>query len=135
MKQTSSPKASLWNQLYFVLATLLGLLCVVIGATTLLNTWLTASIFKVEEPRYNMPPQPYVETDRYQDSATTPQQKEDLARWQQDYKQWEEEQKNYSYEEMNRRRNYAWSLALLLTGAPVFALHAPTVFKRAKRDE
>ncbi|HYD34850.1 MAG TPA: hypothetical protein VD999_02185 [Vitreimonas sp.] len=134
--KTSAPKLSLWNQLYFVLATLIGLICLVIGISSLVNTWLLSSFFKVEEPRYSMPPQPYFDTTQFEKGRdVTAEQKESLALWQAEYKRWEEEQKNFDYQAQQRKRDYAWAIALILTGGPVFALHAPVVFRRVKREE
>lgn len=128
----SQPKSSLWNQLYFVLATMLGLVFLVIGSATLLNTMISTYVLPVKTPQYNAPPQPYVEVTKLSaNEDLTEDQRQALVAWQADYKRWELEQKNYDYEAENRRRSLAWSIAMLVTGLPVFALHAPVVFKRA----
>lgn len=131
-KSPSSTKSSIWNQLYFVLATLIGLICLVIGVSTLVNTVIGTYILPVKTPRFNAPPQPYVEIQTLNDRQDlTQDQRQALAAWQKDYQLWETEQKNYDYEAENRRRSLAWSIAMIVTGVPVFALHAPVVFKRA----
>lgn len=133
-RSNSSQQATTWlTQLYFVLASLLGLLCLVIGIATLVNTLLMTYVVKVKAPRYSQPPQPYVEVAQLEKTtALSPDEKEALARWQQDYELWEKEQRDYDYEAENRRRSLAWSIALIITGAPVFALHAPRVFGHHK---
>lgn len=129
MKAQTAPKTTVWHQLYFVLASLLGLLCIVIGLSTFVNTLLTSTVFKVTEQRYQLPPQPPIDVEGLtQDQNLDDAQRQALTQWQLDYQNWQEEQQNYSWEEQDRKRSFSWSLALLLTGAPVFALHAPVVF-------
>ena len=132
MKKISVSSFSVWLQLYFVCATLLGLVCLVIGVSTLINTFLTSTVFKVRE-NIAAPPQPYMEITKLQEPANlTPEEKQALAQWQADYSKWQRNQASYDFEAENRKRSLAWSLALILTGAPVFALHAPVVFRKAR---
>lgn len=134
MKAVTAPKPTLWHQLYFVLASLLGLLCIVIGLSVFVNTLLSSTVFKVNEQRYQIPPQPPVDISGVKtDPALSESERAALAQWEVDYKNWQTEQQNYSWEDENRKRSFAWSLALLITGVPVFALHAPTVFGWGKK--
>lgn len=129
MKTSVATKPTLWHQLYFVLASLLGLLCIVIGLSVFVNTLLSSTLFKVEEQRYQIPPQPPIDAVMLSQVQNLDEsQRQALTQWQQDYQNWQDEQQNYSWEAESRKRSFAWSLALLLTGVPVFALHAPIVF-------
>lgn len=126
-------KLSLWLQLYFVLASLLGLVLIVIGLSSLVNTLLTSTVLKVPSPRFNMPPQPYVETQRIKETeGLTEEQKQALEKWQQDYERWQQEEAKRDYASEERKRALSWAIAMLVTGIPVFAVHAPYVFKKAK---
>ena len=137
--KTTPPKPTLWHQLYFVLASLIGLICIVIGASVFLNTLLTSTVFKTNQPNYNMPPEPIsyqrqVAIDELKESdELTEEQKATVARWEKEYQRWEEEQRNFDWEANNRKQSFAWSLSLLITGVPIFALHAPVVFGWGKR--
>ncbi len=126
-------KVSLWYQLYFVVATLIGLVCIVIGVSSLLNNVIITYVVPVKSVHINPPPQPAIDTKMLLESEeVTPEQKQLLVAWETEYRDWEKTQKNYDYETENRRRSLASSVALLLTGVPVFMLHAPMVFKKAR---
>lgn len=140
MAKTSSSTVvalpSLWLQLYFVFASLLGLLLIVMGAFNAVNVGLTATVLKPAPDQFSrpMPPEPTFVTEKAaQDAELTEDQKAAVAAWEKEFQAWQESQKNFDYEAENRKRSMAFSIAMLVTGIPVFALHAPWVFKRAAR--
>lgn len=120
-----------WRQLYFVLSSLLGLVLIVIGATTLLNNVLQQSYFKPQ--RYpEMPPTNMAAEDalRYAQRSDLPaDQKQVMAAWTKDYESWKARQASYDPEAEQRKRALANGITLLLVGIPVFVLHAPFVFR------
>lgn len=136
MKTSTPTKVSLWNQLYFVLASLLGLICLVIGVSTAINTVLITSLLKVKTVP-TMPPNPVEIPDPKlgtREATLTPEQQQALESWRMEYQQWQKTQASFDYEAEQRKRDLAWSIALIITGAPVFALHAPVVFRRGSKE-
>jgi hypothetical protein len=132
-KAPQATKLSIWFQLYFVAATLIGLICLVFGSSSLINTLLTSTVFQVKSQKYSMPPQPAVfDKSVYNEGELTESQRIALENWERDYQSWQDEQKNYDYEAESRKRSLAWAVALIVTGIPVFALHAPVVFRKTK---
>lgn len=65
--------------------------------------------------------------------SLTPEQQQALADWEREFQAWQKDQQEFDYEAENRKRALAFSIAMLITGIPVFAAHAPWVFKRAAR--
>ena len=135
--QPSRP--SVWLQLYFVLASLLGLVLIVIGASTYLTTTLTQHYFKPVPPERPMPPAPYVNEEALrmiEDKNLSADSETEVAyqSWRSDYKMWQQDQQEspYDWEAENRKRTMAWSLAMLIVGAPVFLIHAPFIFIKMK---
>jgi hypothetical protein len=129
-----------WKNLYFVFATLLGLVLMVIGVVTATNTILTTYVFPVKSYPQGRPMDPPTmavsETKKLQESGElTESQKEALAQWEKDYARWQETEAKYDYEAENRKRSIANAIAMILAGVPVFALHAPFVFRTEKSSK
>jgi hypothetical protein len=129
-------KPSVWLQLYFVLATLIGLICLVFGVSSLVNTALTSTVLVVKSQHYNQPPMPPMADSKawLNSDELTESQRQSLTMWEADYERWKVEQKDYDYEAENRKRSMASAIAMIITGIPVFALHAPKVFKQFGRE-
>ncbi len=128
-----------WKTLYFVLATLLGLVLLVIGAVSGVNTLLTTYVFPVKSYPQGRPIDPpfyqQAELTRLKESEEiTAEQKQALVQWEQDYARWQEEESQYDYEAENRKRSLANSVAMILAGVPVFALHAPRIFTGERKQ-
>lgn len=123
---------SRWLQLYFVLAALLGLVLTAIGASMLVNTHLSSTVFKVESQRFSPPPQPALEMTKLDDKELTEAQKEALVEWEKEYKIWQESEKNRDYEAENRKRSYATAISFLVVGIPILLFHAPWIWKRSR---
>lgn len=136
VKNSEAPKRSIWLQLYFVLASLLGLVCLVIGLSTGINTLLISTILKVETTRtFSPPPAPYIDpaVKSAMGSSPSAELNAKFQSWQDEYARWEKEQQLTDWETQERKRSLAWSIALLITGLPVFLLHAPMLFRSAKQ--
>jgi hypothetical protein len=125
---------SLWLQLYFVFASLLGLVLIVFGTATLTNTLLKATVLKNDQARfYNPPPQPYIDSAKLEgNSELSDEDKEALTKWRQDYQAFQEKEATRDYEAEGRRDAVAFSIAVLITGIPIFALHAPVIFRQVR---
>lgn len=133
MADTSKP--SLWLQLYFVLASLIGLIMLVVGSSSLINTALTSTLLKTNTGNFqSQPPQPYLVSDKLEgmQDELSEEDRQALAQWRQDYKNWQDTEAKRDYQKEQRNQSIAWALALILTGAPVFFIHAPFVFRQAK---
>lgn len=119
-------------QIYFVLASLIGLILMVISGVTLSRLVLNELIGVKEYPSFSAPypvKDPGIIT--AETEGLTPEQKESLAQWEKEYADWQQREKEFNSEDQNRRRQIAESLAMLIVGLPVFGFHAPYVFKRA----
>lgn len=129
-------KQPIWLQLYFVLASLLGLVLIVFGTVSLTNLILTSTVLKSDSRQFSPPPpQPYLDSAKLVDNtALTEEERKTLERWTVDYENWEKTEKDRDYEAENRRQSLAWSIAVLVTGIPIFALHAPIVFRQVNRE-
>lgn len=126
-----------WKTLYFVLASLLGLVLIVIGVVSGVNTVLTTYVFPVRsypETRPFDPPVTDIKKLQASDDLTE-EQKEALVQWEKDYKHWQEVESKYDYEAENRKRTIANAIAMILAGVPVFALHAPHVFMSDRKKK
>ncbi len=124
-----------WLQLYFVLASLLGLVLIVIGSVTLINTGLNATVLKTPSTDWrNSPPMPYFDTSKIEaNTELTDEEKQTLVQWQEDYLAFQENDAQRDYQAEGRRQAIAFAVAILVTGVPIFALHAPIVFRQARR--
>lgn len=123
--------------LYFVLASLLGLLMLVMGIASASNTALEQYVFKPKSQTRGIPPEPFISSTVKQleepkiKEELTPEQKAALEQWRLDYAAWQEEQKNFDWEAENRKRSLSFALSMIIAGGPVFLIHAPFVFKRS----
>lgn len=116
-------------QLYFVLATLVGLILIIIGSVTLVKLGLDQVVGVKPYPDYTAP-YPPSQIEPLKETATESQALA-LAQWEQEYNTWQEEMKSYNAQEQQIRRDLAQSLAMLVVGIPVFLLHSPRVFKKS----
>ncbi|MCD8484845.1 hypothetical protein LRY65_02265 [Candidatus Woesebacteria bacterium] len=129
-KETTTP---MWIQLYFVLASLVGLVILIIGSSVGLNALLSQYVFPLQ-PRTSAPPVPYVLQKTVSDAeGLTVEEQQLLDQWEQDYQRWLEEDSKIDYELENRKRTYATALAMILVGGPVFLIHVPFVFRQIKK--
>ncbi len=121
----------LWIQIYFVLAALIGLILIVIGGVSLSQLALNSVLGVKDYPEFSAP-FPYKDPTlvRPNDDGVTPDQKASLEKWHQEYQSYQEQLKSYNATDQNRRRRIAESLAMIVVGVPVFALHAPHIFKK-----
>jgi hypothetical protein len=126
-----------WKTLYFVLATLLGLVLIVIGVVSGVNTALTTYVFPIRSfPQSRPYDPPVVDVKKLEASEElTAEQKKALAQWEQDYKNWQDTESKYDYEAENRKRTIANAIAMILAGVPVFVLHAPHVFMSERKKK
>lgn len=150
--ETIAPFAWL-PSLYFVLASLIGLICMVVGSVMILNTLLTQFVFvPIKRPLSPAPfppldeqvTRPAVPTALTPKTSTpgaatasvtlSPEEQAALERWRVDYTTWEQQEKNYDYEKEDRKRTYANALALLVVGLPVFVFHVPQIMNRKNRN-
>lgn len=128
----SETSPSRWLQLYFVLAALLGLVLTAIGASMLVNTTLSSTVFKVEQRGFVPPPQPAIEVSKLETKDLTAEQKAALEQWQTEYKTWQESEKNRDYEAENRQRTYANAISFLVVGIPILLFHAPWIWRKSR---
>lgn len=131
MKQTFS----LWLQLYFVLASLLGLILIVIGTVTLINTGLNATVLRTPGNSYRPgPPGPYLDVAKLENNESlSEEEKASLAQWQADYKAYQENENTRDYEAEGRKQAISFAIAMLVTGVPIFAVHAPVIFRQVNK--
>lgn len=134
----SMPKSSstfpVWVvQLYFVLASLLGLVMLVVGSSIGINALLSQHVF-VPRQRISPPPRPFVlDQPNIDTSNLSEEQQTALSEWQADYDAWQKTENEIDYEEESRKRTFAAALGMILVGAPVFLLHVPFVFRQARK--
>src|SRR5690606_9520777 len=133
MAQTSSSHSFL-IQIYFVLATLIGLILIVMGAVNGARLGLNTVLGVQQYPVFNAP---YPVSERFagekqieNSGELTQDQIEQLRSWQLEYDTWQEREREYNSESQQIRREIASFLAMLAVGIPVFAIHAPYVFKK-----
>lgn len=121
----------LWIQIYFVLAALIGLILIVIGGVSLSQLALNTVLGVKDYPEFSAP-FPYKDPTLMSPSeaGATADQKASLEKWHQEYQQYQENIKSYNATDQNRRRRIAESLAMIVVGVPVFALHAPHIFRK-----
>lgn len=130
-KTTSLPT---WVQLYFVLASLIGLIMLVMGSSMAINTLLSQYFFTPQQiiappPRPFMVDQPAINTEKLSE-----EQQAQLIKWQEDYETWQNAENEIDYEAESRKRTLATALAMILVGGPVFLIHVPFVFRQTRKD-
>lgn len=121
-------------QLYFVLATLIGLILIIFGTVTLVKQGLDKAVGVKPYPDYTAPYPPTTDATKL-DAIATESQKEALAKWEKDYSQWQSDIKTYNAQEQQMRRDLSQSLSMLLVGIPVFLIHSPRIFKKSKNSD
>lgn len=123
-------------QLYFVLATLIALILIVIGSVNGAQLILKNVLGVKPYPSFSAPyPSDFklrgvAEPVLTGEEVATAEQQRKIAEWEALYDQWQQEQRQYNEADQTMRRELATALAMLVVGVPVFALHAPYVFKR-----
>lgn len=121
---------SLVRTVYLYLFALLGLVLMTIGSVRFVDMGLKTLVFKQadEEQRFwqRQPPMPPVaegikrlEADR----GASPDQIEALRQWQVEYETWRETAKKVDPVRARRERDASMSLAMLLTGIPLYTWH------------
>jgi Lon protease-like protein len=120
-------------QLYFVLATMAGLILIIVGSVTLVRIGLDNVIGVKPYPDYTAPYPPTVDQGKL--SGATYSQMQALAQWEHDYAQWQEKMKSYNAADQQLKRDIVQSLSMLLVGIPVFLIHSPKVFAPSKKQE
>lgn len=130
---SNSSSQSFLVSIYFVLASLIALVLIVIGSVNFVRLGLNSVIGIQPYPRFDAP-YPAMEKpiglNEAQTQELTEEQRAALEEWQMRYDAWKEEEANFNYEANDRKREIATSLAMLIVGIPVFALHAPYVFRK-----
>ena len=116
-------------QLYFVLATLTGLILIIVGSVTLVRMGLDKVVGVKPYPNFSAPYPPNSDLKNASEAATV-SQKQALAQWEQEYAQWQEETKGYDQVDQQIKRDLTQALAMMLVGAPVFLVHSPRLFKK-----
>lgn len=117
-------------QLYFVLASLAGLILLIIGSVSIIKIGADKLIGVQPYPEFSAPYPPTLQ--EYQGKATgavTYSQKAALAEWEKNYSEWQVAQKDYNQEEQRIKRDLAQALSMIVVGIPVFWIHAPRIFK------
>ncbi len=122
-------------QSYFVLASLLGLLLIVMGAVNGVRLGLHTVLGVKPYPSFTAP---YPNLERFPGEKQvenntddlTQEQRDRLTEWQSLYDQWQEQEREYNSQDQQIRREIAWFLAMLAVGIPVFAIHSPYVFRK-----
>lgn len=132
-KTPSTENRSFLVQIYFVLATLIGLVLIVIASVNVVQLGLKEILGVQPYPEYRAP---YPSMEKYpgeeavSEAEMTAEQQEKLAQWEREYDQWKEQEANYNSQDQQLRRDIASSLAMLIVGIPVFVIHAPYVFRK-----
>lgn len=117
-------------QLYFVLASLTGLILMIIGSVSIIKIGADKLIGVQPYPEFTAPyPATAPEFSKEAIETATESQKLALADWEKNYTQWQEAQKNYNQEEQRIKRDLAQALSMIAVGIPVFWIHAPRIFK------
>lgn len=121
-------KPSFLVTLYYTLASIIGLVLSVIGASMLVNLILTTYILKI--PRYpSMPPQPFESVPNIKQPLTSTDSAT-LESWKQSYAQWQSEQKAYDQANVERKNQLATSVSMLVVGVPVLFIHQKELRKK-----
>ena len=112
------------KSLYYSLASLGGLLLLVISVVSLLQLGFSELLNNPKQPSYSQPPDLQSYVGEVKDSGDlTAAQLQSLEEWQKDYDEWRDEQKNFDWEESANKGQISFSLAMLLVGLPIFLVH------------
>jgi len=125
--------------IYLYLATLIGLVLIIIGAVNFINMGLKTFIFtKAEEDqRYGyeiMTPGPPIRNIEKleEDERLSEEEIELIKMWLSDYKDWKERTSKIDYVIINRHRDASINLALILVGLPLYIYHWRIIRKESK---
>jgi hypothetical protein len=130
MKNNRPSEKSWFIQAYFVVATLIGLLLLVIASVNIVSLG-TRTLLGVK-PFPSFPPTPlsFAQQNGIDKTQLTAKQQKRFDEIAADYERQMKEQAAFDHEEQSKRTELAWSLAMLIVGVPVFAIHAPRVFRK-----
>jgi len=125
--------------IYLYLATLIGLVLIIIGAVNFINMGLKTFIFtKAEEDqryRYEImtPAPPISNIERLEEDERLSEEEIELIKmWLSDYKDWKERTSKIDYVIINRHRDASINLALILVGLPLYIYHWRIIRKESK---
>lgn len=122
-------KASFLVTLYYTLASIIGLVLSVIGASMLVNLVLKTYILQI--PRYPvMPPEPYLSSpvqvkqlEERNAKTLTEDDRQTIEDWKASYARWQKEQANYDQANVDKKNQLATSISMLVVGLPVLFFH------------
>lgn len=122
------------RKFYFTVASLGGLLLIVIATVSVLQLGITTLLKTQRQDFKTAPPEvtPYV-GDLTDKEGLTTAQKEAIEDWQKDYDKWRQEQKNFDWNTNAKKEQLAMSLSFLIVGLPIFLYHVR--FVRKDNDE
>jgi len=125
--------------IYLYLATLIGLVLIIIGAVNFINMGLKTFIFtKAEEDqryRYEImtPDTPISNIERLEEDERLSEEEIELIKMLlSDYKDWKERTSKIDYVIINRHRDASINLALILVGLPLYIYHWRIIRKEFK---
>jgi len=129
-------KSAFLVTLYYSLASIIGLVLTVIGASMLVNLVLTTYILKI--PRYpSMPPTPFEnapqQVKQLEDKnaqTLTSDDKKALEEWKNAYAQWQNAQQEYDQANVDKKNQLATSVSMIVVGLPVLLLHQRELRKK-----
>lgn len=130
-EQISQPKPFLL-QLYFVIASVIGLILIIMSGVNLLKLGLNQVLGVKPYPEFSAPYPAVREPGlvNANEPSLTDEQRAKVAEWEIQYEQWQKAQIEYNQADQQTKREIATGLAMLIVGLPVFAFHAPYIFKK-----
>lgn len=117
-------------QAYFVVATLIGLILLVVASVNLVSLGTKQLLGVKQYPNFVTVPMSYSQQVGIDKTQLTADQQQKFDQMAAEYDKQQAAQAAYDQEDQSKRMELAWSLAMLIVGIPVFALHAPHVFKK-----
>jgi len=127
---TQASNRSWFIQAYFVVGTLIGLILLVTSSVSLVGLGTKQLLGVKPYPNYTPDFNSFDQQTGIDKSQLTPSQQEKFDVMAANYDKQKAEMEAYNQEDQSKRMEIAWSLATLIVGIPVFALHAPHVFKK-----
>ena len=135
-------KYNLIRSIYLYVATLIGLVILIIGAGRFIDMGLRTYIFtKADEnienyfmPAYSPVVEKFESVDKFATASVTltVEEKEAMNMWLNDYKAWKKSPK-VDYVTQQRHRDAAVNLSLILIGLPLYLYHWLVIRKESKR--
>lgn len=130
-KNTAQTMSRSWFiQAYFVVGTLIGLILLVTSSVSLVGLGTKQLLGVKPYPNYTPNFTSFDQQIGVDKSELTPTQQEKFDAMAADYERQKAEMEAFDHEDQSKRTEIAWSLATLIVGIPVFALHAPHVFRK-----